>query len=98
MANFDAIEPGANTQPLSERVLSVVMEILIVAIRACLGTLLGLSTFVLFGAYGLVLFTDLSFGTAITIIALGLNGVLLSSIAIGSLSRDEEPQDEDHRI
>lgn len=95
MANLDTVVSKPHTKPMSERIMSIALEIVVVTLRACLGTILGLCTSLLFGAYGLVLFTGLPFGTAISIIALGLNGVLLTSIALGSMVDNTPEDDED---
>lgn len=66
------------------------VTLLVIVVRAFLGSLLGISTASVFGVFALVYFTDLPLGVAITGVALGMNAMLLSLVTLGNLTVEDE--------
>ncbi|MEM1131064.1 MAG: hypothetical protein AAGH83_11180 [Pseudomonadota bacterium] len=66
------------------------VTLVIVVVRAFLGSLLGISTASIFGVFALVFFADLSLGVAITGVALGMNAMLLSLVTLGNHAVEDD--------
>jgi hypothetical protein len=56
----------------------------------CFESILGLSTAATFGTCALVLLADLPIDLAVTIVALSMNGMLVSLLLLGSMLPDDD--------
>ena len=73
---------------IARRALLFPFAVLSVVFRAVLGSILGISTASLFGVAGLVVFAGFSLELAVTIVALGMNAMLLCLVLLGNLDSD----------
>jgi len=61
------------------------LHVLIAVFQALLGSMLSISTALVFGIFALVVMADMRIDLAITVMALGVNGMLFSLLLLGSL-------------
>jgi hypothetical protein len=73
---------------LATSILLLPVTALVIAVRAMLGSLLGISTAAFFGVSVMVLWGGVRPDVAITVVALSLNAMLFSIILLGSLSEE----------
>jgi hypothetical protein len=59
-------------------------------IRACIGSILGMSTVLTFVVFGLVVFAGMPLDKAVTITAIGVNAMVFCMLLLGSLASDTD--------
>lgn len=65
-----------------------VLRVFKIVARACVGSMLGISTFLTFVVFGLVAFADMPLDKAVTVKAIGVNAMVFCMLFLGSLSSD----------
>jgi ABC-type uncharacterized transport system permease subunit len=70
------------------QIVHFVLTVLSTLLQALLGSILSISTALIFGVFTLVVLADMSFGVAITLVAVGMNAMLFSLLLLGSILPD----------
>jgi small-conductance mechanosensitive channel len=69
---------------------ALLVDVIVVTVKAFLSSLLGISTATVFAVFALVFMADLPLDLAVTAVALGMNAMLLSLVTLGNLFRNDE--------
>jgi hypothetical protein len=90
---FPEVRPMANTHAPTMptprvQIVQFVLTVLSTLLQALLGSILSISTALTFGVFALVVLADMSFGVAITLMAVGMNAMLFSLLLLGSILPD----------
>jgi hypothetical protein len=78
------------TAPAAQSIPGAIIDIVVMIVRAFMGSLLGISTAAFFGVFGLVAFAGISLDVAITSVAIAMNAMLLSLVVLGNLGNRDE--------
>jgi hypothetical protein len=74
----------------SRSFIALLLDAVTLVVRAFLGSLLGISTATVFGIFVLVAMAGLPLDVAITAVAIGMNGMLLSLVTLGNMYRNDD--------
>ena len=75
-----------------QSVPGVIIEAIVLVVRAFMGSLLGISTAAFFGVFALVAFAGVSASVAITSVAIAMNAMLLSLVVLGNLGSGDDDE------